>query len=179
MISTIKVDQCAPKFGDRFFFDANVWLLLFCPVGDWNAGKQRKYGDFLKLVQAARSGVFINSLVLSEFCNRAFRIDYDMYLDQFPNLDYKKDYLPSEYYQETAKSVIAAVQQILKIAERISDDFNAIDLERIYSSLLEIDFNDSYYAELVERKNWTLVTDDGDYIRSSQKITIVSANSKY
>lgn len=181
MIKTQKVDEYQPKFNDNFFLDANIWLFLYCPVGDWNLAKQKKYAEFLKQCRSANSGIHINSLVLSEFCNRCFRIDFEMRKKDFPGLtlDYKKDYLPSEYYQETCSSVAAAIKQILQISNRISDDFNAIDLGSIFSNLRNIDFNDCYYAELVERKNWVLVTDDGDYIRSENEITVLSANSTY
>jgi hypothetical protein len=117
--------------------------------------------------------------VLSEFCNRYLRLDFDIRKQEFPTIKYKEDYLPSEYYRETADAILAALKSILAKSIRSNDDFNAINLETIFSEFKNIDFNDSYYSELVNRKNLILVTDDGDFIKSTIDINLISSNNIY
>lgn len=179
MISPTNVTSYHPRVTDCFFFDANIWLLLFCPIGNYSQSKQRGYSDFLRQANNAGSTLIINSLVLSEFCNRYLRIDFELSKREFPTIEYKKDYVGSETYQSTVAEIVSAVSNILQMATRISDDINAVSLERVYECFNHIDFNDSYYIELCERRNWILVSDDGDYGKIDSSIKLITANSRY
>ena len=51
----------------------------------------------------------------------------------------------------------------MKFCEKSSDNFNAINLNDVFTHLQSIDFNDSYYIELAKLDNWKIVTDDKDF----------------
>jgi len=77
----------------------------------------------------------------------------------------QKNFVGSLRYKETAEEIKSSIHQILKLCEKSSDDFNAVDFPRVLNHLNSIDFNDSYYLELASLKNWKIVTDDRDFVR--------------
>jgi|WetSurMetagenome_2_1015567.scaffolds.fasta_scaffold441942_2 hypothetical protein len=167
---------------DVFFFDNNVWMFLFCPIVDYEKSKQRKYTSFFDDVNTAKSCIWINSLVLSEFCNAWLRIAYNNWKKKPENtgkIDYKKNFVGSQTYNDSIKEIKLTLQTILKKAERATDDFNAIDLDHIFTELDNCDFNDSYYLELASRKKWKIVTDDADLFKNTKlDVEIITANIK-
>jgi predicted nucleic acid-binding protein len=93
--------------------------------------------------------------------------------------NYKKDFVPSKAYKEVISEMKLTLPQILKYAERCSDNFNAVDMEAIYTELENCDFNDSYYLELARMNNWKIVTDDADLFRNNRlNVEIITANIK-
>jgi predicted nucleic acid-binding protein len=161
----INVKNYQPKSTDIFFFDNNVWMLLFCPLGNFRQSSQKAYSAFLRSIQASRSTVFITSLILSEFANASLRIDFGQWksVTGNNNADYKRDYVGSSQYQETAETIISSIYNILKIAEKSPDDFHSLNLDTILNELKTRDFNDNYYLALAASKNWKIVTDDSDF----------------
>ena len=91
----IDVRKYNPKSSDVFFFDNNIWMYLFCPLGGFNKNKQKFYSAFLQSVQVANGTIFINSLVLSEFTNRYLRMDFEQWKKETKNYsaDFKKDFV--------------------------------------------------------------------------------------
>ena len=62
---------------DRLLFDANVWLFLHSPQYGPNDSRVRVYSAAVKNIFAARSRIFIDALVLSEFINAWARFAYN------------------------------------------------------------------------------------------------------
>ena len=62
---------------DRLLFDANIWLFLYSPQYSPTDSRVRVYSGALKDVLRARSKVFIDLLVLSEFINAWARFTYN------------------------------------------------------------------------------------------------------
>jgi predicted nucleic acid-binding protein len=162
----IDITQYSPKSSDIFFFDNNIWMYLFCPLGNYNKQKQKYYSSFLRSINSSRSTVFINSMVLSEFANRYLRLDFDLWKKETQKLqpDFKSEYGKTSRYKETVNEIKLYINQIMKICEKTPDDFNSINLENVLQHFSHIDFNDSYYIELAKGHHWKLVTDDGDFI---------------
>ena len=79
---------------DCFFLDNNVWMFLFCPIGNYKVHKQKAYSRFVADIIAHRATIYINSMVLSEFANTYLRLDFQLWKKQSVNIraDYKKDY---------------------------------------------------------------------------------------
>lgn len=171
-----------PSNTDVLFFDNNVWMFLFCPIGNYEKDKQRKYSDFFSLVYSAKACIWINSLVLSEFCNAWLRLEFKNWLKKPENIikkDYKSDFVPTKAYKEVVEEIKKIVPTILKKTERCTDNFNAINLDSIYAELENCDFNDSYYLELARMNNWKIVTDDSDFFSNNKlKVEIITANIK-
>lgn len=177
MLSDISAYQ--PKFNESFFFDANIWIFLFCPIAFTGKRKQNLYSKFLADAQRSKSGIFINSLVLSEFANRYLRLEFDFWKKDpdHTGADYKKDFVGSVKYKEVIEEVIVQIRSILKLSEKVSDNFQAVSIENLFSEFGNCDFNDSYYIELSRMNNWKIVTDDADFFRNNKLgMVIISAN---
>ena len=80
MVSDISSYQ--PKFNESFFFDANIWIFLFCPIANTGRRKQDLYSNFLQDLSHRKLGIYINSLVLSEFVNRYLRIEFNLWTNE-------------------------------------------------------------------------------------------------
>ena len=165
-------------FNDQLFFDNNVWIYLFYPLGNFNKDKQRKYSEFLKKVILKKNAIFINSLILSEFCNYWLQTEFQRWSKLNPGKkEYKKDFIPTQEFKDAVSDVKSALVQILQIAEKNNDDFNAINIENIIAEFGSCDFNDSYYLELARQKNWKIVTDDSDFFKNNQlSVQVLTAN---
>ena len=182
MSKILDISSYQTKSDDVLFFDNNVWMYLFCPILKYEKDKQRKYSKFFQSVQSVKACIWINSLVLSEFCNAWLRIEYNKWKrkpENTLNSDYKKYFVCSSKYKETIEDIRDIIPEILKYAERGSDNFNSISLESIFRELDNCDFNDSYYLELACKNNWKIVTDDADLFKNNQlNIKIITANIK-
>ena len=161
----IDINSYTPKSSDVFFFDNNIWMYLFCPLGNYNQNRQRIYSSFLQSIQTSRGTIFTTSLILSEFSNRYLRMDFEQWKRDSGNItaDFKRDYVGSTQYLKAAQEVGIQIKTIMRICEKSPDNFNAINLNQVLNHLKSIDFNDSYYIELAELSGWKIVTDDGDF----------------
>lgn len=164
---------------DNFFFDNNIWMFLFCPTVT-HIKKQKQYSSFFSSAISSKACIWINSLVLSEFCNSWLRIEFNKWKKLPANLtrcDYKKDFVKSSKYNDTILEIQEIIPEILKYSERGSDNFNAIEIENVINELSECDFNDSYYLELARKNNYKIVTDDADFFKNnSMNIEIITGN---
>lgn len=163
---------------DLFLFDNNVWMFLFCPIGNISKRKQQDYSRFLQSISSVNASIFVTSMILSEFANAYLRLDFDLWKKATKQYgaNYKKDYLNSDRYKVISPAVISSIKDILKLAERIPDDFNSVNIDNVLSIFEEIDFNDSYYLELCRTKSLKIVTDDKDFAKiNTSKITIISS----
>lgn len=166
-----------PKSCDIFFFDNNVWMYLFCPLGNYNKSKQKNYSTFLKKIETSRSTIFISSMILSEFSNRNLRMDFDLWKEDTGkiNVDFKKDYVGTKRYKDTVEGIKTSINNIMTLCEKTPDNFNVIDLKQVFTHFLCIDFNDSYYLELAKLGKYKFVTDDSDFsIYSNHNIEILT-----
>lgn len=163
----IDIKKYSPKTSDVFFFDNNIWMFLFCPLGNYNRNKQKCFSSFLQSVHSLNCTIFINSLVLSEFVNRYLRLDFELWKKEHQQhcANFKLDYIGTQRYSETVEEIKVSLRNILKICEKGTDNFNTINLDNVLKHLKEIDFNDSYYLELAKISNWKIVTDDGDFVK--------------
>ena len=160
------IKKYSPKSSDTFFFDNNIWMYLFCPLGNYNISKQKSFSAFLQSITTSRGTIFINSLILSEFSNSYLKMDSKRWKEETKNYDanYKKDYIGTTRYQDTVSEIKRNINEILKFCDKSSDNFNAVNLNNIFGHFSHIDFNDSYYLELANIDNLKIVTDDGDFV---------------
>ena len=175
MTKIIDIANYQPRSTDVFFFDNNIWMYLFCPIAGYQKHKQQKYSDFFSKINIAKACIWINSLVLSEFCNAWLKIEYENWRRKPENVmksKYKLDFIPSDTYKKSVSQIKLTLTQILNNTERCSDEFNSIDLENVYKELDNCDFNDSYYLELARTKNWKIVTDDADFFNYSNNVEV-------
>lgn len=163
----LKIKEYTISSTDCFFLDNNVWMFLFCPLGNYQKKKQSVYSNFFAGILSHRATIYINSLVLSEFANTYLRLDFQLWKRMPENCraDYKRDYLQSEQYAATASLILAVMRNILKVSERMPDNFNSVNLDLLFDHFKIIDFNDSYFIEYCRScgKNMLFVSDDKDF----------------
>ncbi len=172
------IKKYTPKSMDNFFFDNNVWIYLFCPIGNHDKKKQQLYSSFLQSIRVVNATIWINGLILSEFFNTSIRLDYNLWKEQEQKngkftTDFKKDYRPTDRYKNTVKSINSAIKNIIYLCQKCSDNFNALDMSKIMSNISKVDFNDSYYVELCRISSFKLVTDDNDFSELDTSIDII------
>jgi predicted nucleic acid-binding protein len=160
----VRIGDYQPKASDVFFFDNNIWMFLFCPLGNYQLKRQQAYSNFFQLLLSRQLPIFVNSLVLSEFSNRYLRLDFDLAnKGSATYLNYKKDYVGSPRFINTVQDLKKAMTQILSVCQRCSDEFNSINVADILTLFQKIGFNDSYYLHFAKKKNWIILTDDSDF----------------
>lgn len=170
-IKTIKVTSM-----DCYFFDNNIWVFLFAPIAGSNSEKQKVYSSFLSSIRSAKATIFTTSLVVSEFANFCLRLSFKQWKEMNGRYeaDYKRDYMHTDDYKNSAEDVKYYIKEILKITEKRPDDYHAIDLDTILENISIVDFNDLYYAELCLRNKLKMVTDDRDFIKINSDVEVIS-----
>lgn len=179
MAKVEKINRFNVKSGDCFFFDNNVWMILFSPISGVNRRQQDAYGTLLKQIQSSRATIYINSLIVSEYMNRSLRLAHSIWADNERragncSVEYKKYFRDTYAFCEAQRAACAEMRDILSIAERKPDDFNAVNLEEIMNTQA-MDFNDAYYTSYCSLNNLILVSDDKDLQRTVRDITILTA----
>jgi hypothetical protein len=173
----IDVKTYTAKRLDLFFFDNNIWMYLFCPLGDYNKSRQKQYSALLKSVNTANSTIFTSSLIMSEFANRYLRLDFALWLKTcgLPSAKFKEDYVGTQRYIDTVDEIKVSLRKIIALCEKHPDNFNSVVLDNILAHFGEVDFNDGYYIELATINKWKIVTDDQDFIKyKNHNLEIIS-----
>lgn len=159
---------------DALFLDTNIWFYIYAPQApdDW---KTRVYSKALEKILKARSRIFIDALVLSEFINRYARFAYNLTKDAGSKLDFK-GYRRSAAFKPVAKDIETSVRRILRHCQRAESNFSACDLDRLLTEFGQgdSDFNDQLMLELCKANGLTLITHDGDFKNCG--VTVLTAN---
>lgn len=165
------------KSDQKFFFDNNVWMLLFSSaIAGSKPSEQKTYGRLLKDIQTANATIFINSLVASEYINSNLRLAFNRWKQRQGNgmLDYKRDYVPTVSFRGNREAAYEELKDILAISEKKPDDFNVINIPELCELGSRMDFNDAYYSAFSKLNNLILVTDDKDLFNNEADIRILT-----
>jgi|SRR5690554_612695 len=164
---------------DSFFLDTNVWLLLFGDIADFQKKEQSQYSKVLESILSRECMIFFTSNVLSEFSNVLLRRSFNDWQSETENIGkkFKDDFVGSEPYLERVELISDLINKIIKLpcVQRMPDDFNAVQLDRILERFKIIDFNDAYIAEICQSKSLKLVTNDRDFFYLKDELDIISA----
>lgn len=155
MSKVINLKKYQPRSTDKFFFDANVWLYIFCPIGNYKQSLVAPYTSFFQSIRQTRATILTSSLILSEIINRWLRLE-------FPQ-GAKKNRNTMKYTQTIQAIEYTINEKILKNSQRIDDHFSKININEVLLKLKESDFNDSYYSQLSLLENFKIVTNDHDF----------------
>lgn len=174
-VSSVKNYIVSPQ--ECFFFDTNIWIFLYGQISNYEKKKQKEYSNLLYQILSRKSLLFVSSLVLSEFINRSLQIEFRNWKRKTGNVnaDFKTDFRQTSEYSISMAATLSAVKDILSLAARRPDDFNAIDTDALLSYGNDCDFNDAYIAMSCKRGNIILVTDDRDFPKSYPNLKIISA----
>lgn len=159
----------APKGSQEFFIDNSVLLFAFAPVGNYNQKIQKAVDRFLADCRTVGAGLHVTSLVISEFTGKVFRDFWEDYKSKPENVgkdSLKKDYRQSVDFKENIAAINSAVKNIIKLCGRYPDNFNSIDMNSVLTNHISVDYNDAYFIQLCNEKDWIIVSRDNDIINN-------------
>jgi predicted nucleic acid-binding protein len=177
-MATIKLKEYEIGYKDQFFFDTNIWLLLYGTVANFQAVDQGQYTKFLEKLLTRDSPIFITSMVISEFANVLLRKDFNQWVstNNFFGKDFKKDFVGIKEYENSVETITILINKILKLPNIfiVGDNFNAIDKSEVLNNFKIVDFNDSYFTQLAILNNYKIVTNDKDFQKLESKIDVIT-----
>lgn len=162
-----------------YFFDTNVWIILFAPIASCKPDKQKQYSSLLQDILSRKAGLAVSSIVLSEYTNRVLRIAFDNWKDATnqPDAQFKRDFRPTQDYLAALRNVKIQIHEILKIATRRPDDFHNISIESVISSMSStMDYNDAVMVWDCRTHGMCLVSDDRDITSAVLPFTVITAD---
>lgn len=170
--------------GNYYFLDANIWInILTAPQTP--SYRIKSYLDFFeKLLITKDVKIVMPMLLISEVVNRVIRdVNYHSFLKKnglnYSNVDrtyFKEKFRPSQDYIDSYNVLIDDINSYNPIIEFVSD---GLGVELSNHDILEnidqyFDFNDNFYYQLAIKRNYIVVTDDGDFWR--ENVVIITNN---
>lgn len=164
------------KANQTFLFDTNIWMFLFCPIGNYQDKKQQSVSKFFeRTLSAPQSQIVITSSIISEFANSFLRLDWKLWQEETSSSgnNFKSAFFQSERSKSTRTTIAYILKsKILPLSERYPDSFNAIDLDDIFNLYKTLDYNDAIFYNQCSQNNWIFVSDDSDFDALGQVITV-------
>ncbi|MCG9130931.1 PIN domain-containing protein [Candidatus Poribacteria bacterium] len=159
---------------DKLFLDANIWLYLYGPPKPRSYWRPIYASVFNRMVRA-KSRIYIDVLVVSEFINAYARLkwrDTSFYPNAFKTFRNSPDFKP------VAQNIATHVKQIMKHCTRIENDFLTLPMDTLLADYIsgDYDFNDQVMTKICKNNGFTLITNDSDF--KTQEIPILTANAK-
>ena len=179
MISKIyNIQNYQPRQEESFLFDTNIWMYLFCPLGNYKARIIQNYSNFLKRIIIANSTISLPSIIVSEFFNAYLRLEFNILKTMEPDIfvDFKKDYRGTNRYKETIENIARIIKNnILRMAVKINDEFAIMEMNDLFRNISDHDYNDKFLIQLAERDGLKIVTNDADF-SYVQNVEIFTSN---
>lgn len=165
------------KPADELLLDANVWFFVHGPhrPGDPRAAA---YSGALAKIVAAKSRIYVDVLIVSEFVNRYARLKHNILQGHSGiSRDFKK-FRQSLAFKPIARDIAADVRKVLTSCTPVESGFSSLSAELLVAEYErgDSDFNDLILADLCKKKGFKLVTDDGDF--RGRDLTILTANKR-
>lgn len=148
--------------GERILVDTNVWLFVQPPAAQPPPGFARQYSAALKAIMAAKATPVVEALIVSEYLNRYFRLEYNVsWTGKYVSF---KDFRQSGDFTNVARVAVADATQILGLAAAEDTNFSRADLPGILKETENgtLDFNDGVLVETCRLRGWKLLTNDAD-----------------
>ena len=165
----------------KIFFDANIWIYIFCEIGDSKKYLVDKYSAAFKNFLKMENPIFIDFVVISEFINTYLRISFSNYVrkNDLNNCDYKKDYRKTCDFKEAWQNICNIVKShILVQTNPINFKYDKFSFDKLLDSQnFNTDFNDNHIINVCRKNNMYLLTHDGDFKNSD--INIITENNYY
>lgn len=178
-MATIKVQDLKIGFSDQFFFDTNIWLLLFGTIASFQNNDQKVYSRLLEDLITKDKPIFISSAIISEYANVLLRRDYDQWIstEKVVNAKFKIDFVGTKRYEHSVNVITKSINKILKLPniQPVSDSFHCINIDNILENFRIVDFTDAYIFELSKLNNYKIVTNDKDFQKLDSKIDIITS----
>ncbi|MCY3972789.1 MAG: type II toxin-antitoxin system VapC family toxin [Candidatus Dadabacteria bacterium] len=161
---------------DKLFFDTNIWLFTH-GINRPNDPKEKAYSNALSQIIKAKSRIYTDVLVVSEFVNTCAKREFSIRNQGGGKLSFKR-FRNSERFKSISSDVTRESGKILKLCDRLESGFRTLNMQQVLDDYEEgrIDFNDLVISDICKRNKLILVTDDGDF--RNEGIPILTANRK-
>ncbi len=162
------------KDSDKLLLDANVWIFLYGPQKPGDP-KVSIYSQAFAKILAAKSQIYIDVLIVSEFINTYARLKYNILLPPSTNF---KQFRKSKDFKPIAQAIADDVKRMLQHCTRIATGFETLAIETLLNeyALGDSDFNDQVLTDLCIRTGLMLITDDADF--KDRGIPVITANKR-
>ena len=130
---------------DELFLDANIWLLIYGPQNPGNA-RTRVYSSVFRRILEAKSRIYIDVLVASEFINTYARLQWQI---RAPDRRFKA-FRNSLDFREVAQEIADNVKRVLSHCLWIESYFGELDADDLINEYAQggSDFNDQVIRTL-------------------------------
>ncbi|WP_176722413.1 PIN domain-containing protein [Candidatus Thiosymbion oneisti] len=156
---------------DELLLDTNVWLFNYAPHS-LDDSRVAVYSQALADILAAKSRIYIDVLIVSEFINRYIQLKHKLTAPRTKLKEFRK----SGEFIPVAREIADDMRRILGHCMRVGDGFDALDIDGLMNEYATggSDFNDQVISELCRAHGLKLVTDDGGF--GGRGIPLVTAN---
>jgi len=163
---------------DNLLFDANIWLFIYGPQGNPSDLRSQIYSNALAQAIKAKSHLYIDVLVLSEFINRYARLRHNLLRAAGKASDDFKTFRSSAIFKPIAKDIADDTRRLMRQCVRAGSRFESVDIDTILNEYEQgkSDFNDQILAALCRAEGLTLVTHDADF--KNRGLRVLTANNR-
>ena len=133
---------------DKLFMDTNIWLFLYSPQKpkDWRVST---YSQMLKRILDAKSRVYVDVLVVSEFINTYARRKWNLVRKDDEEF---KTFRNSSDFKPIAKEIANSAKRVVSHCTCMESGFGSLKIEDLLDaySTGKSDFNDQVIAKFLE-----------------------------
>lgn len=151
--------------GKKIFFDTNVLLYIFWPLGS-NQKFVNNYSSIFVSLLNAKNEMIIDQTIISELVNTALRIEYDKQLkikavmaEKYP---FKK-FRNSEEGKQAQESIFNEINKLLNYFSVNGKSFTKNEIEAILK-IDSLDFSDKLILEICKENGYILLSNDKDFL---------------
>jgi predicted nucleic acid-binding protein len=164
------------KSSEALLLDANIWLFVYGPQKPTDT-RVAVYSEALAKILAAKSCVYIDVLIVSEFINAYARMKWNL-LPKSSRPRYFKQFRRSEDFKPVAQGIAADVKRVLQHCIPVESSFESLAIDTLVDEYAagDSDFNDQVLTALCKKKGLKMVTDDVDF--KGRGIPVITANKR-
>ncbi|MBU8576988.1 type II toxin-antitoxin system VapC family toxin [Bacillus pumilus] len=175
-MSKFNLDEYNPVDSDKFFLDTNVWMYLYCSIGNYKEDIVDKYNELYYKILDSGASIYTCALQLSEFFNAYCKLEYNITKEAKGYNNYKRDFRDTEQFIELTEQIQMIIKnKILKNSHRLDDLFNDINIDDIFTIDKGFDFNDQFFTLLCEKYEISMVSNDRDILKNAETIDVLTA----
>ncbi len=182
-----KLTEVSPLKEKKYLIDANIWIKVISPkIKPTN--KDQKYCEFIEDLRNRSCKIYLPALVISEVMNRLLR---EVHLPKLAlKMGIDSENIPPNFYKEIFRKSTEYRSGYLEIADDfnnfirkgtdiINDSFGSKDGVKFRDVLgnnfnNRLDFNDNFYYQLAKKNNYTIITDDKDFLVKGVEVLTLS-----
>jgi predicted nucleic acid-binding protein len=166
--------------GRKILFDTNIWLILNGPYFGTNQFRQDVYSEAYKALRE-RNTIITNEYILSEFCNRYVKLEYDYEKrasglgDKFPNF---KSYRKTDAFRPAMEAARDTCLNFAEDCEFMPISHNHGQMSGFVEEFCDgvFDMSDLMLRDHCKKEGLFLMTDDRDFAGCG--VTVITANKR-